>query len=474
MDTAFIATVQKLIAEQGKEALLNAAKCKGLLADYTAGEYKKESRLLLQALEAGTAIAIDSTQELEICKQQQARHLQEEYFLAEDMAVEVVDVLCLVLRDGATMPSTAPAAGQAKGNAISTASTDRKKQDAESHFAKGKSFFDAEDWDNAIAEYTKAIKLDPNNAYYYFNRGWAYEFEKDYDSAIADYTQASKLDPTDKTYIAEMLAVKEKATQATKRKAEAEQIAKAQAKAQHEAREKAEQAAKAKAKALQDEEFHFARGKSFSDKQDWDNAIAEYTKAIGLNPNKSVYYNNRGYAYNAKKDYDSAIADYTQAIKLDPINTNYKQNLAKARAATQAVEFSKRGDKYFKECPDPFSDYFNMAYYRHPSYNRLDSVLDNFAHAIEEYTQALKLDPDNDTYKQKLAVAFGNRGEVFYGKSEYDRAIEDFTQALKLYPNNDKYKPRLEGAKDSLRFKRNHPVLHGAGNLLLDVFLTKD
>jgi len=53
MDPDFIAILQKLIAEQGKEILLNTAKCKAFLSDYTRGEYKKESRLLLQVLDAG-------------------------------------------------------------------------------------------------------------------------------------------------------------------------------------------------------------------------------------------------------------------------------------------------------------------------------------------------------------------------------------------------------------------------------------
>jgi hypothetical protein len=35
MDAEFIAILQKLITEQGKEALLNAAKCKAFLSDYT-------------------------------------------------------------------------------------------------------------------------------------------------------------------------------------------------------------------------------------------------------------------------------------------------------------------------------------------------------------------------------------------------------------------------------------------------------
>jgi uncharacterized protein with PIN domain len=99
MNTAFIDILKKFTAEQGREALLNPAKCKAFLADYTKGEYKKESRLLLQALEAGVQKAIADTEELEICKKQQVRVLQEEYFLAAEIAADVVDTLALVLRE---------------------------------------------------------------------------------------------------------------------------------------------------------------------------------------------------------------------------------------------------------------------------------------------------------------------------------------------------------------------------------------
>jgi predicted Zn-ribbon and HTH transcriptional regulator len=98
MNTTFIEILKKLINEQGKEALFNPAKCKAFLADYTKGEFKKESRLLLQALEAGVQKEIDATVELEICKKQQVRVLQEEYFLTAEIAADVVDTLALVLR----------------------------------------------------------------------------------------------------------------------------------------------------------------------------------------------------------------------------------------------------------------------------------------------------------------------------------------------------------------------------------------
>jgi hypothetical protein len=114
MNTEFIAIIKTLIAEQCREALLNTAKCKALLADYARGEYKKESRLLLQAIEAGVAKEIDATDELNLCKQRQVRVLHDEYFLAPEMAADVVDMLAAVLRGDTTQiqPAAQPSSPQ--------------------------------------------------------------------------------------------------------------------------------------------------------------------------------------------------------------------------------------------------------------------------------------------------------------------------------------------------------------------------
>jgi len=102
MDPEFVAILQKLVAERGKEILLNTAKCKALLSDYTRNEHKKESRLLLQALDTGVQKAIDTADNITICKLQQVRILSEDYSLAEEKAEEVVDTLALVLRGDTT------------------------------------------------------------------------------------------------------------------------------------------------------------------------------------------------------------------------------------------------------------------------------------------------------------------------------------------------------------------------------------
>jgi tetratricopeptide (TPR) repeat protein len=52
-------------------------------------------------------------------------------------------------------------------------------------------------YDRAMADYTQAIRIDPNDASPYTNRGNAYYFKGDYDRAIADYEAALRIDPND-------------------------------------------------------------------------------------------------------------------------------------------------------------------------------------------------------------------------------------------------------------------------------------
>jgi len=62
-----------------------------------------------------------------------------------------------------------------------------------SEFDAGIAAYNSGDLDTAIADFTKAIKLKPDDAKAYNNRGLAYDEKGLYDQAIADYTEAIKL-----------------------------------------------------------------------------------------------------------------------------------------------------------------------------------------------------------------------------------------------------------------------------------------
>ena len=54
--------------------------------------------------------------------------------------------------------------------------------------------------------------------------------------------------------------------------------------------------------------------------------------------------------------------------------------------------------------------------------------LRQYDRAVDDFTQAIRLRPDNP-------VAFNDRGVTYMKKGDYDRAIADFDQAIGLFPN---------------------------------------
>ena len=111
MEQGFIDILKQLVKEQA-DVLTDAKKCKALLSDYTKNEYRKESKWLLQAVEAGVVKAINRADDLEPCKKAQIREMEEEYGLNPAVAEDIVNTLALVLRKDKTITKS-PTAGKA-------------------------------------------------------------------------------------------------------------------------------------------------------------------------------------------------------------------------------------------------------------------------------------------------------------------------------------------------------------------------
>ncbi len=122
----------------------------------------------------------------------------------------------------------------------------------------------AKDIEGAIADFSRAISLNPSNSGYYLIRANAREKKRDYDGAIADYTHVIEFAREDRDVIYSVRA---------------------------EAREQT---------------------------GDLDGAIADYTRAIEINPKFADAYHSRGLAKQKKGDTNGAAADLARARQLTP------------------------------------------------------------------------------------------------------------------------------------------------------------
>jgi hypothetical protein len=114
MDMQFTTVVERLAREKGQAVLIDATKCKAHLADYAHNAFKKERHLLLIAIEAGAGKEIARAGDLVTCKKQLIRLLNEERFIDETLAAEVIDLLALVLRGDHSESMAARGSGAAQ------------------------------------------------------------------------------------------------------------------------------------------------------------------------------------------------------------------------------------------------------------------------------------------------------------------------------------------------------------------------
>jgi hypothetical protein len=129
---------------------------------------------------------------------------------------------------------------------------------------------------------------------------------------------------------------------------------------------------------------YLLRGRAFEKDGQFERAVADYAKAIDLNPSYTAAYNNLGMIYVKTGLYDQAIEVFSRSILLDP---------------RHVTSYSNRGRTYF--------------------------YLGQYDKALEDLNEALALNHQFD-------VAYFNRGELYYRTGRTDLANADFRKACDL------------------------------------------
>lgn len=103
-------------------------------------------------------------------------------------------------------------------------------------------------------------------------------------------------------------------------------------------------------------EKHFKKGFEYQDQGDLDRALAEYQKALELNPNYVQVYTNLGTVYLGKKDFDLAIGNFKKVIELNYWDKKAHYNLGVAYLYRGELEEAKKEVEFLKSIRSDLGD----------------------------------------------------------------------------------------------------------------------
>jgi len=215
----------------------------------------------------------------------------------------------------------------------------------------------------AMADYNRAIKIDPTYSIAYVNRGNIYDKQGNLAQAMANYNRSIEIDPThaEAYYNRGLVYQKQgKSTQAILEYNRAIELD------------------------LNNADAYYYRGVMYNKQGNFTQALLDFSKAIGLNPDYAEAYTYRGIILARESDFTQAMADLNKAIELDP---NYVEAYI-----SRGIIFARESD---------------------------------FTQAMFNINKAIKI---NSSY----AVAFDNRAVIYYQLKEYDKAWADVKKAQAL------------------------------------------
>jgi tetratricopeptide (TPR) repeat protein len=243
-----------------------------------------------------------------------------------------------------------------------------------------------EDWKQFVH-----IEYKPSSAEDYNNRGAAKLVKEDLDGALADFNKAIELNPN--------LVVA------------------------YENRDRAIQSKNERNKTLAETWNQFGRIKK--EEGDLDGALHGYDKAIELNPNFATAYGNRGFTKKAKGNLDGALIDFNKAIELNPDSGTVYNNRGLVKKEKNDLDGAMADfNKAIELEPNLTATYVNRG-----NIKRAKGDLNG---ALDDYGKAIELKPDS-------AGAYNSRGELKRGKGDLEGALQDYNKAIELKPDSAVY-----------------------------------
>jgi tetratricopeptide (TPR) repeat protein len=262
-----------------------------------------------------------------------------------------------------------------RGSLVNPKCTDSDRANA--YIKHGTESANKRDYDQAIQDFTNAIRYSDRNAITYYHRANAYTNIHDYNDALKDYTKAAELEPTfaetfnNRCYVYNVMG-----------------------------------------------NYRFA--------------IEDCTRAIQLDPKQANFFIGRANAYFKLGDFEQALSDYTKSIEVDPTDGN--AFLGRARAYMNKSDYGhalKDLDKTIDLVPTNANAWNNRCWVH--AFNGQLKV------ALDDCKEAVRLRPKDPHSLDSLALTYFLMSRLEKEKSKKDKelnaAIKNYTEALLYSPN---------------------------------------
>ena len=167
---------------------------------------------------------------------------------------------------------------------------------------------------------------------------------------------------------------------------------------------------------------YFNAGIKAAKEEDNELAVYYYTEALKIKPNNSTAYNNRAWSKYLVGQCSGALSDANKAISFGANEFSYHTRasiylcLNRCREALndldKAISVAKQKDAFY------YADRATAKY-----------CLGDYLNAVNDYNQALRLDPNNADYKKELAKIKAKMGEAAVPKITWDYPFKEYTSS---------------------------------------------
>jgi tetratricopeptide (TPR) repeat protein len=275
-------------------------------------------------------------------------------------------------------------------------------------------------FDLSIQDYTRAVNLNPTNLYAYGGRGNSYYGKRMYDLAFADFNKWVIGEPNNgfgyysrgNIYLAKKMydsAIQDYTKVITINP--------------------------------KPRDAYTGRATCFANKKNYDLAAQDLTAAINIDPNFINGYNARGLVYMSMGEYELAVNDYKKAILLDTQKVkpyaiiNIIGPLSRLHRFSEAAGFyndyqSKYSAGYIEDPSWAFFKKFVEAVAQNLSKNDYTTALMNLNEAERLYSSKSKADGNDDGQKRGYSSILALKGYVLEKLNNNDGAKQAYEQAL--------------------------------------------